>query len=56
MRTVFTAALAIGIVVGVSAPAFAGLPVTVTGEPNNGVCVTETATAPVTQCIDLGQP
>ena len=56
MRILLTTVLAAGIVVGAGAPAFAKTLVTVTGEPNNGVCVTETVTAPVTQCVDLGQP
>ena len=58
MRLLMTALLTAGISLGVAAPAFAkpDIPVTVTGEPNNGVCVTVSVSDPVTQCVDLGQP
>jgi len=58
VRTALTAVLTIGILAGASAPAFASpnLPVTITGEPNNGICVTVTVSDPLTQCIDLGRP
>jgi hypothetical protein len=59
MRILVTAVLAVGIVAGASAPALAStnkIPVTITGEPNNGICVTVSVSDPITQCIDLGQP
>jgi hypothetical protein len=56
MRILVTAGLAVAFVAGASAPAFAQQIVTVTGEPNNGVCVTVNTSDPVTQCVDLGQP
>jgi hypothetical protein len=58
MRILVIAALAVGIVAGASAPALASpnIPVTVTGEPNNGICVTVSVSSPVTQCVDLGKP
>ena len=58
MRTALTAVMTAGIVAGLRAPALASanVPVTVTGEANNGVCVTVSVSDPVTQCIDLGQP
>ena len=57
-RLLIASVLTAGFTVGVAAPAFArpDLPVTVTGEPNNGVCVTVSVSDPVTQCVDLGQP
>ena len=57
-RLLIASVLTAGITIGAAAPAFAkpDLPVTVTGEPNNGICVTVTVTDPVTQCVDLGQP
>jgi hypothetical protein len=56
MRLLVTALLTAGITLGVAAPALAkpDIPVTVTGEPNGGVCVTISYQVP--QCIDLGQP
>jgi ABC-type Fe2+-enterobactin transport system substrate-binding protein len=58
MRIVLTAVMTVGFLAGVSAPALASanVPVTVTGEANNGVCVTVSVSDPVKQCIDLGQP
>jgi hypothetical protein len=58
MRIVLTTVMTLGFIAGVSAPALASVdgPVTVTGEPNNGICVTVSVSDPVKQCIDLGQP
>lgn len=60
MRILLTAVMTVGFLAGVSGPALASanVPVTVTGEPNNGVCVTVAVSVsePVKQCIDLGQP
>ena len=58
MRLVLTTLMTLGFVAALNAPAFASpnVPVTVTGEPNNGICVTVTVGDPVKQCIDLGQP
>ena len=47
---------ALGLTTGFAAPALAGpppIPVTVTGEPNNGICVQISYMVP--QCIDIGQ-
>ena len=57
MRRILTASLLVaGFTVGAAAPAFAkpDIPVTVTGEPNGGICVTISRQVP--QCVDLGQP
>ena len=55
-RLVIASLLTAGITVGAAAPAFAkpDIPITVTGEPNGGICVTISRQVP--QCIDLGQP
>ena len=59
MRRLILAATALGIAAGFTAPALASptapppLPVTVTGNGNNGVCVTISYQVP--QCVDLGQ-
>jgi len=55
-RLLIASLLTAGITVGAAAPAFAkpDIPITVTGEPNGGVCVTISYQVP--QCIDLGQP
>ena len=55
-RLLIASLLTVGFVAGASAPAFAKTLVTVTGEPNNGICVTVSVSDPVTQCVDLGQP
>ena len=57
MRRLLTASLiTAGIFAGTAAPAFAkpDIPITVTGEPNGGICVTISKQVP--QCVDLGQP
>jgi hypothetical protein len=56
MRLLIAALLTAGISVGAAGPAFAkpDIPVTVTGEPNGGICVTVSYQVP--QCVDLGQP
>ena len=57
MRRILTASLLVaGFTIGAAAPAFAkpDIPVTVTGEPNGGICVTISRQVP--QCVDLGQP
>ena len=48
---------ALSLATGLAAPAQAGpppIPVGVSGEPNNGICVTISYMVP--QCVDLGQP
>ena len=57
LRTVVLSFSALSLTIGVAAPALAGpppIPVTVTGEPNNGICVQVSSMVP--QCIDIGQP
>ena len=57
MRRLLTASLlTAGMLAGFAAPAFAkpDIPITVTGEPNGGICVTISRQVP--QCVDLGQP
>ena len=57
MRRMVLGTVALGLAIGCAAPALAGppsIPVTVTGEPNNGICVQISYMVP--QCIDLGEP
>jgi hypothetical protein len=56
MRLLTTAVLTAGVTFGFAGPALAkpDIPVTVTGEPNGGICVTISEQVP--QCVDLGQP
>jgi hypothetical protein len=57
MRRLVLSLVALGLATGFAAPALAGpppIPVGVSGEPNNGICVTISYMTP--QCIDLGQP
>ncbi len=54
MRRMLIATIAVGIAVGAAVPALAGGLVKVSGEANNGICVTVSDLT--TQCVDLGQP
>ena len=54
MRRLLIGIVAVGITAGAAVPALAGLPITISGEENNGVCVTVSDLPK--QCVDLGQP